>query len=257
MIKKFLSFVALSVTLISPVFADEFVPLQYYEEEPVHYIPQTKIATPTRINSSVLSTRSADNSWGSDSKWESDECAIRQAIEDNDTHEVEDYKNSSSSKIDDKTIDDILSAMHSGNTWQALDIFDSETGTACGNSAFRDTVDNDPYYNEYYAGPGGRRPRNTMDDLEYAARSDKKSKELLDEIGSFKDGNQYKKPISGSGKDKATDIPSWANGKRPYIWENGKNYAQRLMDERYGKGNWKKSSQEYNKLKKHGDRGYE
>lgn len=68
--------------------------------------------------------------------------------------------------------------------------------------------------------------------------------------------NKYKEPISGNGKDKATDIPSWAKGKKPYVWENGKTYARRLMDERYGTGNWKTSSKEFSKLKKHGDRAY-
>ncbi|MBP3208136.1 MAG: hypothetical protein J6M21_07775 [Campylobacter sp.] len=70
---------------------------------------------------------------------------------------------------------------------------------------------------------------------------------------------KYKKPKSGSGKDKSSDKPSWADGERPYIGENGKDFAKRLMDKKYGKGNWKDTGpkSEYNKLKKWGDRGFE
>ena len=95
--------------------------------------------------------------------------------------------------------------------------------------------------------------------LEEQALTDPRAKKLMDDIGRFGDdvADKYKKPISSSGKDRATDIPSWAKGKKPYTWENGKTYAQRLMDEKYGKGNWKTSSKEYSELKKHGDRGYE
>ena len=73
------------------------------------------------------------------------------------------------------------------------------------------------------------------------------------------DNDKYKKPKSGSGKDKATDIPSWAKGERPYTGENGKNFANRLMNERYGKGNWENNAnrmREFRQLQKNGDRGY-
>jgi hypothetical protein len=36
-------------------------------------------------------------------------------------------------------------------------------------------------------------------------------------------------------------IPSWARGKRPYVGENGRDYAKRVMDERYGPGNWEQT----------------
>ena len=42
MMKKFLSLVALSAILITPAFADEFVPLRYYDE-PTPILPQTYI----------------------------------------------------------------------------------------------------------------------------------------------------------------------------------------------------------------------
>ena len=60
------------------------------------------------------------------------------------------------------------------------------------------------------------------------------------------------------GKEKASDKPSWAEGERTYKGENGKEFAKRLMDKKYGKGNWKEgSNSEYNKLRKWGDRGFE
>ena len=59
-----------------------------------------------------------------------------------------------------------------------------------------------------------------------------------------------------SDKDKANDIPSWAKGKKPKGGESGSEYAKRLCDEKYGKGNYKTGpGSEYNKLKKYGDRG--
>ena len=51
---------------------------------------------------------------------------------------------------------------------------------------------------------------------------------------------EYKKPKRGSGKEKANDVPSWARGEKPYKNENGKQFADRLLDEKYGKGNYSK-----------------
>ncbi|MET7774043.1 hypothetical protein [Nocardia sp. NPDC005366] len=64
--------------------------------------------------------------------------------------------------------------------------------------------------------------------------------------------------VSGSGKDKASDAPSWAKGKAPYVGESGKAYARRLMDEHYGPGNWEGAgpNSEFNKIKKYGDRSW-
>lgn len=66
---------------------------------------------------------------------------------------------------------------------------------------------------------------------------------------------EYKSPISGSGKEKATDVPSWARGNKPFKSENGKSFATRLMNEKYGKGNWNTSSREYSQIKKMGRQG--
>ncbi|RXO30028.1 hypothetical protein D0525_24515 [Salmonella enterica] len=52
---------------------------------------------------------------------------------------------------------------------------------------------------------------------------------------------------------------SWAKGERPYVGENGKEFAKRLMDKKYGEGGWdaKGARSEHNKIQKWGDRGFE
>jgi RHS repeat-associated protein len=60
-----------------------------------------------------------------------------------------------------------------------------------------------------------------------------------------------------SGKAKANDVPSWARGQRPAPGENGKSFAKRLMDQKYGAGNYDVGpGSEYNMIKKWGDRGF-
>jgi hypothetical protein len=61
-----------------------------------------------------------------------------------------------------------------------------------------------------------------------------------------------------SGKEAASDIPSWAEGTAPMLNESGKQYATRLMNEKYGAGNWKSGpGTEFNRLQKYGDRAFE
>ena len=60
-----------------------------------------------------------------------------------------------------------------------------------------------------------------------------------------------------SGKEGAKDIPSWAKGERPQVGESGKEFAKRLLDRRYGEGEYKKGpGSEYNKIKKWADRSF-
>jgi len=40
-----------------------------------------------------------------------------------------------------------------------------------------------------------------------------------------------------SGREESKDIPSWARGSRPYVGENGRDFAKRLMYDKYGRGN--------------------
>ncbi|EYF02508.1 PAAR-like domain-containing protein [Chondromyces apiculatus] len=62
-----------------------------------------------------------------------------------------------------------------------------------------------------------------------------------------------------SGKGGSKDVPSWARGNRPTVEESGKDFARRLMDEKYGKGGWSDTgpSSEFNQIKKWGDRAFE
>jgi RHS repeat-associated protein len=58
-----------------------------------------------------------------------------------------------------------------------------------------------------------------------------------------------------SGKEKASDIPSWVKGKQKLPGESGKDAAKRLLDEKYGAGMYKTGPRsEYNKIQKHFDR---
>lgn len=72
-------------------------------------------------------------------------------------------------------------------------------------------------------------------------------------------GNEdTKEPKSNvSGKEGAKDVPSWAKGERPYVGENGEKFADRLLGQKYGKGNYPKGpGSEHNKIKKWGDRSF-
>ena len=72
----------------------------------------------------------------------------------------------------------------------------------------------------------------------------------------YNDIVSFAKKSKLSKKERATDIPSWAKGEKPQKGESGKDYAKRLCDKKYGKDNYDKGpGSDYNKLKKHGDRG--
>ena len=69
---------------------------------------------------------------------------------------------------------------------------------------------------------------------------------------------QFKEAIPRiSGEEGAKDPPSWARGQRPFVGESGKDFAKRLLDEKYGKGNYKKGPDtEFSKIQKWGDRAF-
>lgn len=71
--------------------------------------------------------------------------------------------------------------------------------------------------------------------------------------------NMDKKSTTGlSPKEAAKDVPSWAKGQRPLTTENGRQFAERLLDDKYGKGNYPTGpGSEFNKIKKWGDRAFE
>ncbi len=51
------------------------------------------------------------------------------------------------------------------------------------------------------------------------------------------------------------DIPAWAVGQQPSAGENGGDFAWRLMDEHYGPGDWTRDNDEFDQLRKFGNRG--
>ncbi|MCF7853122.1 MAG: hypothetical protein K9M07_07790 [Simkaniaceae bacterium] len=69
----------------------------------------------------------------------------------------------------------------------------------------------------------------------------------------------YKVPKVGlNGKEGAKDIPHWAKGSKPFSYESGKEFAKRLMNDKYGAGNYPTGPKsEYNQIKKWGDRSWE
>ena len=69
-------------------------------------------------------------------------------------------------------------------------------------------------------------------------------------------GVYFSKQAKKSGKERATDAPSWVssamNAMPPHWGEKAKDYAKRLMDQKYGRGNWKTgAASEYNKIVKY------
>lgn len=71
---------------------------------------------------------------------------------------------------------------------------------------------------------------------------------------------QLKVPVEGlSGKDGATDIPSWARGMVPKAGQSGKDAAGKAMDKQYEGQNWKsmpRRMMEFRKLQKYFDRHF-
>ena len=58
-----------------------------------------------------------------------------------------------------------------------------------------------------------------------------------------------------TGKEKASDVPSWAAGRKPEPSESGRDFADRLMRERYGAGRFATGpGSEHSRLRKFGDR---
>lgn len=61
-----------------------------------------------------------------------------------------------------------------------------------------------------------------------------------------------------SGKEAANDVPSWAQGEVPFEGESGNEFAKRLLDDKYGGGNYRKGpGTEFNRIRKWADRAFE
>jgi RHS repeat-associated protein len=61
------------------------------------------------------------------------------------------------------------------------------------------------------------------------------------------------------GREAATDVPSWAQGEAPRVGENGRDFARRILDGRYGEGGWEGTGpgSEFSRIRKFGDRAFE
>lgn len=74
---------------------------------------------------------------------------------------------------------------------------------------------------------------------------------------------KFKKSKKGTGKEKASDAPSYVKNHpegRPYEGESHDKFAERMMDAQYGKGNWTRKGKQggdYSKIKKYASRGFE
>jgi len=75
-----------------------------------------------------------------------------------------------------------------------------------------------------------------------------------------RDGGSKQRISGQSGRESARDVPSWARGQAPRPGENGRDFATRLMNQKYGEGNWEQRGRgpttEFNQLKKFGDRAF-
>jgi len=81
--------------------------------------------------------------------------------------------------------------------------------------------------------------------------------EVINAIKSVPTHYAKKIPKPGAtGKKGATDKPSWVK-ERPNVGESGKDFAKRLMDEKYGEGNYETGpTSEFNQIKKWADRHF-
>ncbi len=67
-----------------------------------------------------------------------------------------------------------------------------------------------------------------------------------------------KKKPGLSGKESADDVPSWVDGEQPLTTETGREFAKRLLDDKYGAENYPTGpGSEFSKIKKWGDRAFE
>ncbi|MFI6169030.1 hypothetical protein ACIBCN_19790 [Nocardia sp. NPDC051052] len=91
----------------------------------------------------------------------------------------------------------------------------------------------------------------------------KPAKPTAPEVNGQDPANPIKVPKPGqsddSGKSTASDAPDWVKNSpyRPYVGEDGKTFAKRVLDAVYGPGNYKTGADtEYSKMQKWADRKF-
>lgn len=75
-----------------------------------------------------------------------------------------------------------------------------------------------------------------------------------EEVPGPTDPEALQEPVPGE-KRGPKDIPIWALGHEPCGGENGGDFAWRLMDAHYGAGQWSRDNDEFDQLRKFGNRG--
>jgi hypothetical protein len=69
------------------------------------------------------------------------------------------------------------------------------------------------------------------------------------------DGKKKKKQTKQTEKKAASGVPSWAKGQKPREGESAQDFAERLLNEKYGRGEWKKGARsEYSEIVKNANR---
>jgi hypothetical protein len=64
----------------------------------------------------------------------------------------------------------------------------------------------------------------------------------------------HKQKVAPRGGKPKDNVPSWAKGQAPLVGESGKDFATRILDEKYGKGEYEKGPRtEHNRIKKWAD----
>ncbi|MBQ9182593.1 MAG: hypothetical protein IJ780_04715 [Neisseriaceae bacterium] len=125
MIKK-TSFIIIITLFFNNIFADDFVPLQYYDEE----ISLAPIPVSTfSYSTNPISGYAPDLIPTKMSEQYAVDCKMRQGIVENELPTVEMYSRESSLKPE--TIDEIFAVMNKGDNQTALELFDSELFINC------------------------------------------------------------------------------------------------------------------------------
>ncbi|MBQ0366444.1 hypothetical protein J9238_07915, partial [Providencia rettgeri] len=137
-----------------------------------------------------------------------------------------------------------------GNIRDGLaETFDCSFGMSCSNDL--DKAAKNPNVGKPHT--GGDQIPERIDNVHITSLPDNTT---LDDIALLSEKSQVPKP-GISGKEGAKDVPSWAKGEKPLVGENGNKFAERLLDAKYGKGNYSKGAKsEFNQIKKWGDRAF-
>lgn len=103
------------------------------------------------------------------------------------------------------------------------------------------------------------RMRQSYDNYYKEAKQNELLKKKKKDEEDDKQKKEFKKPKPKiSDKEGAKDVPDWAKGNRPYKDESGKDFAQRLIEEKYDKTDYNTGpGSEFSRIKKWGDRSFE